>query len=65
MTCAAPIAAATANAATGYRRRDTTVAASSMLTATAVSRALPCPAGTWRALKANRTTASMPSACHG
>ncbi len=29
MTCAAPMAAAAANAVTGYRRRGTTVAASS------------------------------------
>ena len=65
VTWAAPIAAATANAATGYRRRGTTVAASSALTAMAVSRTLTVPAGTWCALNANSTTASRPSACHG
>jgi len=46
--CAAPIAAATANAASGYRRRGTTVAASTTVTATKAARAAgsACPAKT-------------------
>ena len=65
MICAAPMVAATANAATGYRRRGITVAASSRLTAIAVSHTLGGPAESWPTLNANSTTASSPSACHG